>query len=105
VLLLKRSGGPVVGVCRVGQVWSYRLDPATWSTIRRDFSEAMCAQSPDFWIDRERASYATLMRLHEPLSIEPFAFPKRDRRGWVVLSRGSAQSRLALAGESKGVFG
>src|SRR5580692_1379944 len=27
ILLLKRSGGPITGVCLVGQVWFYQLDP------------------------------------------------------------------------------
>src|SRR5262245_49036942 len=48
VLLVKRSGGPVVGVCEVSAIWSYLLDPKSWASIRRDFQDAMCAQDPEF---------------------------------------------------------
>lgn len=85
IILLKRAGGPVVGLCEVAQVWSYRLDPTTWSEIRSEFTTAICAQAPDFWKERERASFATLIRIRRVTAIEPLACSKRDRRGWVVL--------------------
>lgn len=88
IVVLKRSGGPVVGICQIGQTWHYRLDPSSWQTIKREFTEAICVQDPEFWRSRERASYATLMRIHRVRSVEPLAWPKRDRRGWVVVRSG-----------------
>ena len=85
VLLVKRSGGPVVGVCEVRETWSYLLDAETWSSIRRDFMAAMCAQDPTFWERKRNASYATLMRITNARPIEAVAWKKRDRRGWVVV--------------------
>jgi hypothetical protein len=29
LLVLKKSGGPICGVCRVSNVWYYRLDPSS----------------------------------------------------------------------------
>ena len=84
-ILLKRTGGPILGVCQVAQVWFYRLDPKSLSNLRKEFTQALCAQDPDFWDKRKKASFATLIRLSSVLSIEPVAFPKQDRRGWVVL--------------------
>ena len=92
VVLLKRAGGPVVGLCRVADVWFYRLDPSSWNLIRKEFTVALCAQDPAFWESRRSASFATLMRLDRVRAIRSFNFPKRDRRGWVVLSSsGGAQ--------------
>jgi hypothetical protein len=85
VILLKKSGGPVVGLCMVTYRWFYRLDASSWQTIRNEFTQALCAQDPHFWQDRCRASYATLMRVRHVRTITPINFEKRDRRGWVVL--------------------
>jgi hypothetical protein len=96
LLLLKRAGGPVVGICAVGAVQFYNLDPASWQHIRRDYTTALCAQDPEFWSAREAAAYATLMQVSNPCNIPPFDFPKRDRRGWVVLQNSGAALNLPL---------
>jgi hypothetical protein len=88
VILLKQTGGPVVGLATAARIWSYTLDPDSWSEIRRDFTDALCAQDPDFWRTRNKAAYATLVRLQNVRKIPPFGFQKRDRRGWVVLRTG-----------------
>jgi hypothetical protein len=85
IVLLKASGGPIVGVCRVVHVWFYEMDPQSWGEIRNKFAVAMCAEGSDFWTKREAAQYATLLQVANVHSIKPVAFPKRDRRGWVVL--------------------
>ena len=85
VVLIKRSGGPIVGICEVGQVWSYELDPSSWREIRRSFINELCAQDPDFWATRAHASFATLMRVKNVVEVSPTAWIKRDRRGWVVV--------------------
>jgi hypothetical protein len=87
VLILKRQSGPVVGVCKVSHAWFYRLDPKSWKMIRREFTAALCAQDPEFWKDREAASFATLMALDNVRSLPPISCAKRDRRGWVVLRK------------------
>lgn len=96
VVLLKRSSGHIIGVCRVTYVWFYQLDPKSWLTIRKEFATTLCAQAPDFWKAREAASFATLMQIQNVKSISPIKFSKRDRRGWVVLHESSGQLELAL---------
>ena len=94
VVLIKRSGGPIVGVCEVAKVWSYELDPQSWHLIREEFAVAMCAQDPKFWDSRENAAYATLLRLGRVRVVPPIRCTKRDRRGWVVLRRRGDQQLL-----------
>jgi hypothetical protein len=89
VVLLKRTGGPVIGVCRAGQVWFYPLEPESWKFIRETIARAMCAQDPEFWKSRESASYATLLQVRDVLRVEPVSWPKRSRQGWVVVSPGT----------------
>lgn len=96
VILLKRSCGPIVGICQVAYPWFYQLDPDSWTSIQKDFSEALCAQDPEFWKQRESASYATLIRIQHIKSIAPIKYAKRDRRGWVVLQDSTKQLKLNL---------
>jgi len=88
-LLLKASGGPIVGLCEVRDAWYYHLDPGSWKFIRKEFAEALCAQDPEFWQAREKASYATLLRINRVTHVPPFSWAKRDRRGWVVVAPGT----------------
>ncbi|NES70617.1 MAG: ASCH domain-containing protein [Okeania sp. SIO2D1] len=96
IVLLKRSSGAIVGVCQVACVWFYELDPESWQTIKEKFTVAICAQDNKFWEDREKASYATLMRIQNVKPISPVKFVKRDRRGWVVLHENIGQLELDL---------
>jgi hypothetical protein len=84
VALLKRSSGPVVGVCTITGVWDYRLTSNAWSEIKQRFGSALCPQD-GFWEDRCEASFATLMTIADARILPDLDLPKRDRRGWVVL--------------------
>lgn len=87
LILIKASGGPVVGVAEIGETWSYRLDPASWKMIRREFATALCAQDPTFWESRQHAAFATLLQVRRVQRLAPIPWRKRDRRGWVVLTK------------------
>lgn len=87
VVLLKRSSGPVVGVCTVSNVWNYRLTPTTLLEIKDRFGHAICPQE-GFWEDRRDAAFATLMRIDDSRPLPDLTVPKKDRRGWVVLRDG-----------------
>jgi hypothetical protein len=93
VLVLKAATGPVVGMCLVDHVWSFSLDTTPLTYLRDEFGEALCAND-DFWTQRGRARYATLMRVQRVRSLPPIVVRKRDRRGWVVFRRGPQQTSL-----------
>jgi hypothetical protein len=93
LVMLKRSGGPVVGLARVVNVWSYRLSESSWKLIREQFATALRAQASEFWDQRSGAAFATLMSIDRALAVEPVEWEKRDRRGWVVV-RGARQPTL-----------
>ncbi len=95
VILLKRSGGPILGLCEVGDVWFYRLDPKTWADIRRKFNYSLCVQDSSFWASRKHASFATLIRVQNIRAIKPMACTKQDRRGWVILKNRTKHRRIA----------
>ncbi len=94
VLLLKKSGGPIAGICQVTQVWSYHLNPQSWSEIRTRFVDQLCIKNPMFWAAKKRAVYATLMRIANVMPTPAIAYDKRDRRGWIVVASREQQGRL-----------
>ena len=94
IVVLKRSSGPVCGVCTVGAVWFYELDPASWSEIEK-YAQALCIDSSEFWEAKRQASFATLMLIENVQALPCFHIPKVDPRGWVVVRPGGpSQPRL-----------
>ena len=93
ILLLKRTGGPICGVCRIGQVWTYRLDSDSLDSIKEEFSTALCVADSSFWKQREKASFATLMQVTDVRAIPSVQISKRDRRGWVTIRDASAEEQ------------
>lgn len=85
VILMKRPGAALVGVCGVSDTWFYELDPTSWQKIKTGFIHEIYAE-PDFWVERENAAFATLIRIKHARPIKPIDFTKRDMRGWVALS-------------------
>jgi hypothetical protein len=87
IILLKQSGGPVIGLCEVSEAWYYKLDPMTWSKLMIDFFDEINVKDESFWVERQAASYATLLRISHPESIQPLSVSKKDKRGWVVMDK------------------
>ncbi len=95
VIILKRSSGPVQGICRVADAWFYHLDPDTWPEIER-YASALCMDDSPFWKQKRGASYASLMRIEEIVRVPNFEIDKLDPRGWVVLRPGPTQGQECL---------
>jgi hypothetical protein len=93
LLVLKKSSGPICGVCRVSNVWYYRLDPSSWAEIEQHAS-ALCMDESPFWAKKRKASFATLMRLEKVIPISDIPIDKGDPRGWVVLKNAKRQASL-----------
>lgn len=84
IVLLKEVSGPVCGVALANRIWFFDLDNEPIDAIRQQYGGAILADD-EFWLRKEESSFATLIELTNPTSIEPLAFDKRDRRGWVSL--------------------
>lgn len=86
LILLKKSGGPIVGVCEASAAWSFRIMPRDWRSIRRLLTAPLCVEGNKFWIDRASANFVTLIAITQAQRITPIDYRKRDRRGWLVWS-------------------
>ena len=91
VILLKRSGGPVVGVAVAGRALYYHLDTDQLETIREKFATRICADYDEFWAERSDKKFATLIEIEQVAKIETLDIEKRDRRGWVTYSTARPQ--------------
>lgn len=94
LVLIKESGGPIVAMAEVSDVWYYRLDPDAWDFIRTRFAEQLCVEDPEFWKSKASSYFATLMRFARVDKLDPLDCSKRDRRGWVVLEGSARQAHL-----------
>ena len=101
VIVLKRSSGPIMGVCTVAKVEFFELDDAVRQQLRARFGRALCAEDDEFWTARESARYATLIHIEQVFRVGPLPCAKRDRRGWVVIQE-SLSEQLALSGDRNG---
>lgn len=87
IILLKRSGGPVVGLAEAGAARSYALSPQVLASLRKRFAEQLFACDENFWAARSAKNYATLIEIRDTVEVENITIPKRDRRGWVTYAR------------------
>jgi ASC-1-like (ASCH) protein len=86
IILLKKTSGPVVGLCRVSNAWFYELNQNSWDIIKNDFFKEILVKDEQFWEDKKNSCYASLIRVRDVSRLKKHLnFPKRDRRGWVVL--------------------
>ena len=86
ILILKRSAGPIAGICRIADVDFYHLDPASLSRLREEYHDALAIQDQRFWDRQSNMRYATLMRISNPTPLSNVRCGKRDQRGWVTLT-------------------
>lgn len=94
IIFLKRTSGPIVGVCKAENVWHYDLDPTTLEELRNKYAVALCADDPEFWAVRADAAFATLIRISNVKPLRDIDIKKNDPRGWAVLKRKTNQLRL-----------
>ena len=88
VVLMKRSGGLVAGEFTVAQVESFSdITEELLHKLAARYTKALCAEADEhFWDVRSGSRYGTLLAIASPIRYHrPFPYPKRDRRGWVVL--------------------
>jgi hypothetical protein len=93
LIILKRSSGPVRGICRVSHAWYYRVDATTWDEIE-SYAAALCMDASPFWQSKKAASYATLMRIEDVCRLPDLEIDKVDPQSWVVLKPSQKQPRL-----------
>lgn len=94
VVLLKRSGGPILGIGLVDEVMFYEITPEVLANIQAMYTDELGIDDPNFWSERAGAAYGTLTRLAYVRRLPPIPFVKRDQRAWIVLQSRIVQPQL-----------
>lgn len=84
LVLLKLTGGPVVGCFDTDTVEFVALNKGERDRLQRHYSAAICVNE-EFWHARRDKRYATLVGVRNVHILDPAPVAKSDRRGWVVL--------------------
>ncbi len=87
IILLKRSGGPVVGLAVAGAAQYFELNESVLSRLRNQFSTQLLADNDEFWRLRANKKFASLINIDEAVQIDMMRVDKRDRRGWISYDR------------------
>ena len=88
LILLKRSGGPVVGLALAGRAFCQSLGDGDLQQLRSLYAAELMAEDDAFWNERSEKRFATLIDIDECLPIDTMEVSKRDRRGWVTYIEG-----------------
>lgn len=94
IILLKKSGGDIIGQAIADNVLYYdNLKPQSIAILHKEYSKELCA-SDDFWQKKAKSKYATLIFLKKPQRfVIPLKFHKKDRRPWVILNEKAPKFR------------
>jgi hypothetical protein len=92
IVLVKKSGGPVVAVFVIGSVDSYsNLTPAKILSLRNQFSRSLgLSEEDEFWREKANSKYGTLIAIKRFREVYPYNIEKKDRTGWVVIQNREA---------------
>ena len=87
IILLKESGGLVIGMFEAGDVqYLSNMNEKSLSEIEHKYGTLLCtAYDKDFWVKRERAKYVSLIEVKKVKEFKPFRSDKRDRSGWSII--------------------
>ncbi|OGD65970.1 hypothetical protein A3F08_00630 [Candidatus Berkelbacteria bacterium RIFCSPHIGHO2_12_FULL_36_9] len=87
-VLLKQSGRDIIGVIEVENVLFYEnLDGEAIGKLRKEYGKEL-AVGDDFWRQKAKARYASLIFLKCPKRfLAPLKSQKHDRRTWVLLEK------------------
>lgn len=85
VILVKQAGGPVRAITKAAKISYFDFDRDCIDDVRSEYGKGIAADDA-FWESQKTAQYATIIELVETASLNPFVFPKSDRRGWVPLN-------------------
>lgn len=96
IVVLKASGGPVLGLFLADDVKFYNGTKEGWlNNIESEYSELICSKyDPHFWNNRSKSQYATFISVKNVKKFNPFKIDKTDRTGWSVIIQRSIQYPL-----------
>lgn len=96
LVLMKKSGGPIVGYFVVGNVEQYQNVSVKQLSkiVKKNWHDL--ALSEEFWAKRKDSKYLTIIEITRPTKFRfPIAVKKSSLHGWVSLG-GESQKQIQL---------
>jgi hypothetical protein len=99
VIVLKESGGMIVGVFMAGDVMYFNhLDKNGLEKLKDEYGDLICSNyDKDFWKKRLNTRYITLIEVKKVKKLIPFSSEKNDRLGWSVIRKNETSSLFNYA--------
>jgi ASC-1-like (ASCH) protein len=87
IIVLKESGGMIVGVFLAGNVMYFsNPDKKGFEKLKSEYGDLIGSNyDKDFWKKRQNTRYVTLIEVKKVKKLIPFASEKNDRLGWSVV--------------------
>ena len=87
IILLKKTGGDIVGQVIVDNVLYYDdLTPTLVSSLKDKYQDQISADE-NYWARKSKSRFGTLIFLKSPKRyVLPLKFKKHDRRPWLIYS-------------------
>lgn len=94
LVLIKKAGGPVVGIFSVAQVNYYsNLNADKVSKLEEKYGVAACWDSdPQFKESKSSAKFATVIYIEGIQHVDPVDAGKSDRTAWSIIRNGLANT-------------
>ena len=83
VVIIKRSGGPSVGLMTLQEVLYFDLTIDSISKIREKYKTSLFVDDT-FWESKEACRYATLMVIDQIMKVTPFSIRKKGMQSWIA---------------------
>ncbi|MBS4064068.1 MAG: hypothetical protein KGZ74_05885 [Chitinophagaceae bacterium] len=87
IVVVKKSGGPVVAIFIAGTVKKYHdLTPDQIIYFRDELSDKLGLSTDDiFWSEKSNSKYATFINVTHMKQLIPFSVDKKDRTAWTIV--------------------
>ena len=83
VVIIKQSGGPIVGLMTLQKVLYFDLTIDSISKIREKYEACLCVDDT-FWESKKECRYATLMVIDQIMKVTPFSIRKKGMQSWIA---------------------
>lgn len=84
IVLIKRSGGEVIGYLTIKDILFFDLNTTSISSIKEKYNEYLCVDEA-FWEQKKESNYATLIIIDKVNKLKPFKINKKGMQTWIIL--------------------
>jgi len=89
-IILKRSGGPIVGVFLADMVLEFSNDQIDINKIKQLYQDRLLIDQ-DFWDHKVGSRYATLIGIKSMVVLNSIYSNEKNRQPWIIVREGKTE--------------